>query len=159
MKVLPVGVFLSLMLSGSAAAADAQLMAPVRQFIDSFNKGDAKAAEAAHTASPAIIDEVSPHLWQGAGAFKAWAASLETDAKANGITDQMVTVSDATREQVEGDRAYLVVPARYDFKQKGTAMREQAQMTFALQKVDTGWKIAGWAWTGPKASAAGASEP
>jgi len=154
MKVLLVGVAgcFAFFVSGGAVAADAQLMAPVHQFIDSFNKGDAKGAEAAHTASVAIIDEVAPHIWQGPGAFKAWAASLDKDAKARGITDQVVTVSDATREEVEGDRAYLVVPAVYDFKQKGTAMREQAQMTYSLQKAASGWKITGWAWTGPKPS-------
>jgi SnoaL-like protein len=156
MKMLLVGVAgcLAFFVSGSAAAADAQLMAPVHQFIDSFNKGDAKAAEAAHTASVSIIDEVPPHVWQGSGAFKAWAASLDKDAKARGITDQVVTLSDATREEMTGDRAYLVVPAVYSFKQKGAAMKEEAQMTFSLQKVGAGWKLTGWTWTGPKPSPA-----
>ena len=140
--------------AGGAAAADPQLMAPVHQFIDNFNKGDAKAAEASHAASVSIIDEPAPHIWQGTGAFKAWAAALDKDAKARGITDPSVTVSDATREEVEGDRAYLVVPSVYAFKQKGAAMKEEGQMTFALQKAASGWKIVAWTWTGPKPSPA-----
>jgi ketosteroid isomerase-like protein len=139
----------------AGAAADAQLMAPINQFIDSFNKGDAAAAEAAHAKDGVtIVDEPAPHLWQGAGAFKAWAADLEKDAKAKGQTDQMVKVSPATREEVSGDLAYVIVPAVYSFKEKGVAMREQAQMTYVLRKGAEGWKIQAWTWTGPRATPA-----
>lgn len=157
MKTVLVGLVgsLSLFAFGPAMAADAQLMAPVKQFMDSFNKGDAKTAEAAHASGGvAIIDEVSPHVWQGPAAFKAWAAALEADAKAKGQTEQSVTLGEPTREEVSGDRAYLVVPAVYSFKEKGVAMREEAQMTFALQKGAADWKITGWSWTGPKPSPA-----
>jgi hypothetical protein len=33
-------------------------------------------------------------------------------------------------------------------------MREEAQMTFVLEKEAGGWMIHGWAWTGPKPKAA-----
>jgi len=145
---------LSLLVPGAALAADAQLMAPIHQFIDSFNKGDVKAAEAAYASSVAIIDEVAPYIWTGPGAFKAWASALMADAKTRGDTDQGVTVSDPIREEVTGDRAYVVVPAVYAFKEKGAAMKEAGQMTFALLKGAAGWKIAGWTWTGPKAAPA-----
>ena len=49
-------------LAPMALAADAQLMAPIHQFIDDFNKGDVKGAAAAHLADASIIDEVPPHL-------------------------------------------------------------------------------------------------
>lgn len=146
---------IALFACNSAAAADAQLMVPINQFIDSFNKGDVKAAEATHdSAAVSIIDEVPPHVWQGAGAFKAWAAALDADAKKHGQTDQAVKLGEPTREEVTGDRAYVVVPATFTFKEKGAAMAEQAQMTFALAKGAAGWKISGWAWTGPKPSPA-----
>ena len=44
---------------------------------------------------------------------------------------------------------YVVIAATYTFEQKGKAMHEPAQMTFAMKKVADGWKIAGWTWTGP----------
>jgi len=138
---------------GAGFAADAQLMAPITQFIDSFNKGDAAAAEATHTKEGVVIvDEPPPYLWQGSGAFKAWAADLEKDAKAHGFTDQAVKISPATREEVTGDQAYVIVPAVFTFKEKGAPMREQAQMTFTLRKGADGWKITTWAWTGPRAT-------
>jgi hypothetical protein len=151
-------IFLVLALAAPSvmSAADAQLMAPIQKFIDSFNKGDSAGAAATHSATDdlAITDEVPPFSWRGAKAFSAWAADLESDSKKKGITDQMVTIRAATREETDGQRAYVVVPAVYTFKQKGVAMREAAQMTFVLKKGAAGWLIHGWTWTGPKPTAA-----
>jgi ketosteroid isomerase-like protein len=136
----------------SAQTTDAELMAPIQKFIDSFNKGDAVAAAATHAAGTdlVIIDEVPPYVWRGAKAFQAWSADLESDAKKNAITEPMVTISAATRIEKNGDQSYVVVPAVYTFKQRGAPMRETAQMTFVLRKGATGWLIHGWTWTGPK---------
>jgi ketosteroid isomerase-like protein len=65
-----------------------------------------------------------------------------------------VTISAPVRVETSGDRAYVVVPAVYAFKQRGAAMHEKAQMTFVLKKGASGWLIHGWTWTGPKPSAA-----
>jgi hypothetical protein len=154
MRFLPLGVVVWVLLGAatSAQTPDAQLMAPIQKFIDSFNKGDAVNAAATHAAEAdlTIIDEVSPYLWRGPKAFQAWAADLESDAKKHGITDQMVTISAATRSETNGDQAYVVVPSVYAFKEGGVAMREVAQMTFVLKKGPGGWLIHGWTWTGPK---------
>jgi ketosteroid isomerase-like protein len=132
------------------------MTAPIKQFIDNFNKGDNKAAAAAHVEKGlVIIDEVPPYVWQGHEAFKTWSDDLAKNDKAAGITEEMVTLSAPTRVESDQGRAYVVVPAVYTFKQKGVAMREAAQMTFALRKNDSGkWRIAGWTWTGPKPEAA-----
>lgn len=142
----------------SAQTNNADLMAPIQKFITSFNKGDAAAAAATHAAGEdlVIVDEVSPYLWRGPKAFQSWAADLDTDIKKNGITDPIVTLSAATRTERNGDQAYVVVPAVYAFKQRGTAMRESAQMTFVLRKSASGWLIHGWTWTGPKPPSAAA---
>jgi hypothetical protein len=142
--------------TASGAAPDAGLMAPIRKFVDSFNKGDMVAAAATHAPGDvSILDEVSPYLWRGSEAFKAWSADLGKDAEKRGITEQVVEISDPTREETSGDHAYVVVPAVYTYKERGKAMREQAQFVFALQKGATGWLIHGWAWTGPTPAPAG----
>src|SRR5512147_1222046 len=70
---------MGLVATANAATPEAELLAPIHQFIDNFNKGDAAAAEAANVPTGVIIvDEVPPHLWQGPGAFKAWAKDLDT---------------------------------------------------------------------------------
>jgi ketosteroid isomerase-like protein len=154
MRILAVAALVWCVLGAPASAQtpDAELMAPIQKFIDSFNKGDVAAAAATHTATAdlVIIDEVPPYVWRGAKAFHTWSADLESDAKKNGITEPMVRISKATRIEQNGDRSYVVVPAVYTFKQRGTAMRESAQMTVLLKKGAAGWLIEGWTWTGPK---------
>lgn len=140
--------------ASDAAGADPELAAPIRQFIDSFNKADMTAAAATHTADAVIIDEPAPHLWSGPGAFNAWGVALGKDSAARGRSGESVAIGAATREEVAGDSAYVIVPATYAFKEKGVSMREVAQMTFVLKREAGDWKIAGWAWTGPRASAA-----
>jgi hypothetical protein len=136
--------------ASAAAAANAELAAPIHQFIDAFNKGDGKTAGATHLAGGvSIIDEVPPYIWQGPKAFETWAADLTKNDAAAGITDEKVTLGAVTREVVSPQTAYVIVAATYSFKQKGVAMQEPAQMTFALKKDAGAWKIAGWTWTGP----------
>jgi ketosteroid isomerase-like protein len=134
----------------TTAAGNAALEAPIHQFIEAFNKGDIKTAAATHLSTGvSIVDEVRPHIWQGPGAFMAWAGALTADDKADGVTNESVTLGAVTREVVEADTAYVIIGATYSFKQKGKAMHEPAQMTYAMKKTAQGWKIAGWTWTGP----------
>jgi hypothetical protein len=127
-------------------------MAPIKKFIDSFNKGDTAGAAATHAADAdlTITDEVPPFLWRGPQAFKEWSTALDADAKKRGMTEPVVTLKAPTRTETDGNQAYVVVPAVFTFKERGVAMREAAQMTFVLQKGAAGWLIHGWTWTGPK---------
>jgi hypothetical protein len=157
MRHLTFGVVVCLLMGAAAAAQtpDAQLIAPIQKFIDSFNKGDMAGAAATHAAEAdlAIMDEVPPYFWRGPRAFQEWSTDLAADAKKQGITDEAVTISAPTRVETSGDQAYVIVPAVYSFKQRGAAMREVAQMTFALKKGPGGWLIHGWTWTGRKPTA------
>ena len=159
MRNVTLGTIVCLLTATAAGAqtTNAQLMAPIQKFVTAFNKGDTAGAAATHAAEAdlVIIDEVAPYLWRGAHAFQAWATDLEADAKKQGVTDQMVTISALTRAETSGDSAYVVVPAVYSFKQRGVAMRGTANMTFALKKAAAGWLIHGWTWTGAKATPAG----
>lgn len=139
-----------------AQTPDPQVMAPIQKFMDAFNKGDIAGAAATHAAEAdlVILDEPPPFLWRGPKAFQTWAGDLDADAKKHGISDQAVTIKAPTRVEVEGDGAYVIVPAVYSFKEKGVPMRATAQMTFALKKGASGWLIHGWTWTGPRAQKA-----
>jgi ketosteroid isomerase-like protein len=159
MRVLTLVAFVAFALAASASAqTDAELMAPIQKFVDSFNKGDTATAATTYAAGAdlTITDEVPPYVWRGPKAFQSWGADLEADAKKNGITEPMVTVSAPTRIERNGDQAYVVVPAVYSFKQRGTSMREAAQLTVVLKKGANGWLMQGWTWTGPKPQAAAA---
>jgi ketosteroid isomerase-like protein len=138
-----------LVAAGPALAAPADpALATVHQFIDSINKGDAKAAGALQADDSAIIDEFPPHQWHGPGAFAAWLGDFAKDAAAKGESDQHLALGRPTRVDLDGDTAYVVAPAVYTYKQHGKPMVEPAQMTLALRKGASGWSIAAWAFAG-----------
>jgi ketosteroid isomerase-like protein len=133
--------------SPSFASDKTDAVAPVHQFVDNMNKNDMKAAAAAYAPDASIIDEFPPHYWHGANAFGDWGKDFETLAQKFAITDPVVTLGKARRIDVAGDHAYAIFPTVFTFKQHGKRMRETADMTFALQKLADGWRIAAWSFT------------
>jgi len=133
-----------------AQARDAAVEAPINTFIASFNKGDNATAKAQMAPGGVVIlDEVPPYRWAGPRGFDQWVADYGRDSAVNGITDPQVVIGEPSRELVNGNHAYVIVPATYRFKAKGVAMREEAQMTFVLDRGAEGWRIVAWTWTGP----------
>jgi hypothetical protein len=121
----------------------------IQQFVKAFNAGDIKTVFSLHTTSPSITDEVAPYQWQGPGTGTRWLDALDHDSKAHGDTDESVALGPLTRKVESPTGAYLIYPITYLFKHKGVAMSEPSQITFALVKEGTTWKIAAWTWTGP----------
>lgn len=130
-----------------AASEKIDVLAPVRQFVDGFNKSDTKMLAAAGTEQMSIIDEFPPHEWHGAGALQKWLDDYDVDARKNGITDGRVTLGTPRHIDITGDHAYVVIPTNYTYKMKGKRMKETgSRWTFALQKGADGWRITGWSW-------------
>ena len=148
MRKLLIAVIVVVAVAGLAAGSEqTEVMAPVRQFVDGFNKGDAKSAVAACADQTMIIDDFPPHLWHGAGACASWASAYEADAKKNGIVDGVVTLGKPRQVDITGDVAYVVVPASFSYKQNGKLVKEAgATFTLVLQKGMAGWRITAWAW-------------
>ena len=141
----------ALFVSGSVIASEETgVLAPIHQFVDGFNKGDVKSALAACAEETSIIDEFPPHEWHGAGACAKWADDYVANAKKDEITDGVVKLHQPAHVTVSGNRAYVVVPSDYSWKQKGKPMKEtRAAFTFALNKGAGGWKIIAWTWSAP----------
>lgn len=142
-------VLILIFAAGSASATEqTSVMASVHQFIDGLNKGDAKSAVAACASPASIIDEFPPHEWQGATACADWANAFAAFSKKNGLTDEIVTLGKPRHVDVTDNRAYVVVPANFAFKQNGKPVMESGStLTVALKKVAAGWRITGWAWS------------
>ena len=149
MRKILIVLALAVLAAGQPLGSDkTDVMAVVRQFVNSFNKGDAKTAAAACADETSIIDEFPPHEWHGAGACSKWMDDYDADAKKNGITDGKVTLGAPVHVDVTGDRAYVVVRANYTYKQKGKPVKEIGSMlTIALHKDNSGWHMTGWSWT------------
>lgn len=123
------------------------VMATVNQFVTGFNKGDAKSALVACDDQAIIIDDFAPHEWHGAGSCSRWMNEYDADAKRNAITDGHVTLGVPRHVDVSADHAYVVVPARYVYKQHGKRVIENGSiLTVALKRGAAGWLITGWAW-------------
>jgi hypothetical protein len=141
----------SLLAATAIAAPPADVMLPIRQFVDGFNKGDTASAYAAYEkGNITIVDEFSPHRWTGPNAAQAWAADYEKHATATGVTDGIVKYDAPTRTEIEGDLAYVIIPTVYLYKEHGKPIAEEGQATFVLHAEPSGWKIRSWTWSGVK---------
>jgi len=126
-------------------------MTPICQFIDGFNTGDTKSAFAAYAPGDIlIIDEFAPHRWFGPHAAQDWAAAYDKHAQATGVSGGSVKYGNPTRVEIDGDVAYVIVPTLYVYKERGSPMTEEGQMTFVLLGEPAGWKISSWVWSGVK---------
>jgi ketosteroid isomerase-like protein len=153
MKHITLKIALAVMLlaTGPAMASDPDdVMKVVRQWVDSLNKGDTQQAIAACAQQTSILDEFPPHAWHGEGTCAKWVAELDAYNESIGLTDGIVTLKKARRVDVTADRAYVVVPADFRFKEKGKDGAELgALFTVALKKGQEGWRITAWTWSRP----------
>jgi len=148
MRLVMLALTVTLVAGPAGASEKNDVMATVRQFIDGFNKGDTKSLVAACASPASIIDDFPPHAWQGATACSDWATAFEAEVKKDAITDSIVTLGKPRHVDVTGDRAYVVVPASYKYREHGKPVSETGStFTVALQKGPAGWLIAGWAWS------------
>jgi len=128
------------------ASQEADVMAPVRQFVDGFNKSDIKMAQAACADQTFIIDDFPPHEWRGSRATSKWFHDLAALGKKCDMSDPFVTLGKPRQVHVTGTHAYVVVPANLMYKEKGHLIRRTGLMTLALHKAVDGWRISAWAW-------------
>jgi len=148
MRRVSIAFAIALVATSAAASDNTDVMATVHQFTDGLNKGDTKTALAACAAPSSIIDEFPPYGWQGATACADWANDFATYNKANGITDPVATLAKPRHVDITGERAYVVVPATYTYKQHGKKVTESGStLTVALQKSANGWAITSWTWS------------
>jgi len=138
-----------LLVSPPAFAKNAAVGAPIRKMTEGFNKGDIAAVKALFVVAPAIVDEMPPFRWSGPTAFDTWLADLGRSEKAEGKSGGVVWFGEPVQESIAGDRAYVVAPCSYTYKQKGRTLREKGLATFVLVKIGADWKIESWTWGSP----------
>jgi ketosteroid isomerase-like protein len=128
-------------------------VAIVRQYIDAFNKGDAKTMEACFAVPGSILDGMAPHVWNGPTAAEDWYRDVLVEAAHHGATDYFVTLGTPWHANATGDSAYVVIPASMTFTVNGRRVTQSgAVFTVALRKSADRWRIAAWAWAKGKQS-------
>jgi ketosteroid isomerase-like protein len=122
-------------------------MTAVRQYVDAFNNGDAKAMAAACADPMQILDGMSPHVWQGPTAAEDWWRDVLTEGEHLGASGYHIALGEPRHVDVTGDNAYVVVPATMTFDLKGKQVTQTGSLwTVALHKVGTEWRLTAWAW-------------
>lgn len=122
-------------------------MAAVQQYIDAFNKVDAKLMAETFAVPGSILDGMAPHVWQGPTATQDWYRDVLVEGEQHGASDYLVTLGEPLHNNVTGDSAYVVVPVTMTFKVHGKQVTQTgAVFTVALRKLAEGWRIAAWAW-------------
>jgi len=154
-RTLALVLALPLCTATAAYAGDAALEAPIQKMEQGFNTGNLDLVRSVHVAAPTIIDEPPPFAWSGPGSLDRWLGDLAKEEATTGKTEGKVDLGTPIRETVNGDRAYVVTPSAYTFKQKGKTMRETGTITFVLVKAGAEWKIESWVWTSPEAAPVG----
>ena len=122
-------------------------LAAVHQYIDGFNKGDAKVMATTFAVPGSILDGMAPHVWQGPTATQDWYGDVLVEGEQHRASGYLVTLGEPLHNNVSGDNAYVVVPATMTFKVHGKQITQTgAVFTVALRKLAEGWRIAAWAW-------------
>ena len=144
--IITLAISLTVVGRSAVASEETDVMVPVQQFVEGFNKSDAKMAEAACAEEALIIDDFPPHMWHGAGAASKWFKAYEAYAKANNMSEAVVTLDKPKHVDVTGAVAYVVVPTTFRFKKKAEVVNETGVMTLVLHKAVKGWQITAWSW-------------
>ena len=127
--------------------SSADPVSAVQQYIDAFNKGDAKAMGGVCADPMSILDGMAPHVWHGPTASQDWYRDVLIEGEHQGVKDYHVTLGKPLHANVTGDAAYVAVPATMSFKLKGKQVTQSgAVLTLALRKLPAGWRLASWAW-------------
>ena len=133
----------------SAHASDqSAVMATVNQFADGYNRADFAAAAKACASHATVVDEFAPHIWTGATACADWGRAYQRNARENHISSGTVTMGKPWQLMIDGDRAYVVLPVRFNWLQNGKPGVEPASVfTLVLGKSSVGWRIMSWTWS------------
>jgi hypothetical protein len=130
--------------AGAALGADDAALAPIHQFADGINAGDAKKAADAYVPAAPIVDEFAPYRWSS---YADWNRDFTAFFKSGGGSDFHMALSAPSFKKIDPANAYAVVPTTLTYKIKGKPVTEKGLFTFATQKDATGWHIASWAWS------------
>ncbi len=124
--------------------------AAIRTLVDAVNCGNITAALSAFTQDAVIVEDLAPYRWTGADAPSQWLAAMGANASKLGITSILMESGEATRIDVEGSRAYAVVPGLLRLATPGLEMKAKGVITFTLVRRAERWLIDALVWSGPR---------
>jgi hypothetical protein len=142
--------FTSLAATPALASDETDVLSRMQQTIDAANRNIDAALASNFMPSVVLVDDLAPYVFRGpaADAILEWSNAYGADSAKNSITDFSMKLLKPRRVKVSGDRAYIVLPAAYSFKQHLKPMQKRGTITATLERVDKKWLIATWSWAG-----------
>jgi len=142
--------FTNLVATPALASNETEVLSRVQQTIDAANRNIDAALASNFTPSVVLVDDLAPYVFRGpaADAILEWSNVYGADSAKNSITDFSMKLLKPKRVEVSGDRAYIVLPAVYSFKQRLKPMQKRGTITATLERLDKKWLIATWSWAG-----------
>jgi opacity protein-like surface antigen len=132
-----IAVAMLVLTSGSASATDKiDAMAIAQKWADTFNKGD----------DAVIVDDFSPHVWQGRGACTQWYSAFSVYAAKTAITDAKITLGDTQHLDIDAGYGYLVASVTLTYRKASKPIIETGIVTMTLHNVGTGWRMTSMTW-------------
>src|SRR5260221_687403 len=145
---MKVGIFAlvaTIAASGSVVADEkVDVIVPVRQFVDSYSRGDLQAITAACTDQTSIAYDVPPYEWHGPGACARWLEDERAEEMKLAVTDVVAVLHKPRHIMIRNEHAYVVATVDYSYKIQGKRGEELGgSMVFVVQKSDGIWRIVG----------------
>jgi hypothetical protein len=133
--------------SHKPVASDGVLVSQaIASFVAAANRGDEAGMTAVFAPQSAIVHNLPPYRWIGAGEFKRFIADVARGRAQQGASDVVLTLNPNKAMYLGGTHAYVSVPATYAYKQKGHPVTEDGVLVFALDKIAGAWKITSLTW-------------
>ena len=148
--ILTMIYFASLVITQAISSDETEVLSRMQQTINAANRKIDTALASNFMPSVVLVDDLAPYVFQGpaADAILEWRNAYDADSVKNSITDFSMQLLKPRRVEVSGDRAYIVLPAVYSFKQRLRPMQKLGTITATLERLDKKWLIATWSWAG-----------
>jgi hypothetical protein len=148
--ILTMIYFASLVTTQALSSDETEVLSRIQQTIDAANRNIDSAPASNFMPSVVLVDDLAPYVFRGpaADAILEWRNAYGVDSEKNSITDFSMKLLKPRRVEVSGDRAYIVLPAVYSFKQRLKPMQKRGTITATLERLDKKWLIATWSWAG-----------
>jgi hypothetical protein len=137
-----IAVAMLVLTSGPASATDKMdVMEIAQEWADTFNKGDFKSDSAVCAEDAVIVDDFSPHVWQGRGACTRWYSAFLVYAAKTAITDAKIALGDTQHLDIDSGYGYFVATVTLTYRKAGKPIKESGIVTMSLHNVGTRWRM------------------
>ncbi|MBV9622187.1 MAG: nuclear transport factor 2 family protein [Gammaproteobacteria bacterium] len=144
--VIAVAALLAALSVAAVASEQAEVRLTAQRWAEAFRSGHFETTNAPCDDDAVVIDDLPPHLWQGPGACSRWYKAFAAWAATAAVTDADITLGATSHLEINSGYAYLVAPVTLSFLKAGKPVRDTGVLTMSLRRVDSGWRISGFAW-------------